>query len=157
MDLPDNILSHLDFVMAGLHTNCGYDDLGLERNTKTIIKAMENEHVQVISHPYGREFEVDMEKITKAAIANHTLLELNASYFYRHWIDDPKIWQRVQTMVKILKDNGQKILINSDAHSPYEVGRFDEVVSQLSQLGLSHEDILNYDPEAVLKMLRCSY
>ena len=94
-----------------------------------------------------------MEKVTQAAIANNVLLELNASYFYANRIDGPETWQRIQTMVRILKENGQKILINSDAHSPYEVGRFEEVISRFPDLGLSHEDILNYDPDEVLRLL----
>jgi len=156
LDLPDSTLSWLDFVIAGLHYDCGYDDLGVERNTETLIKAMQNKYVKVISHPYGRELKVDMEKVTRAAIDNNVLLELNASYFYMNRIDSQEVWDGIQTMVRILKDNGQKILINSDAHSPYEVGRFEEVISQFPRLGLSHDDILNYDPEAALKLLGCS-
>lgn len=156
LDLPDSTLSWLDFVMAGLHYDCGYEDLGVERNTETLIKAMKNKYVKVISHPYGRELRVDMDKVTRAAIDNNVLLELNASYFYLNKIANQEVWAGIQTMVRILKENGQKILINSDAHSPYEVGRFEDVISHFPQLGLSHDDILNYDPEAVLKLLGCS-
>ena len=56
-------------------------------------------------------------------------------------------------MVKILKEHQQKMLINSDAHSPFEVGRFDAVVAKFGELGIGPKDIINNDPKAVLKFL----
>lgn len=57
-------------------------------------------------------------------------------------------------MVSILKKRHQKILLNSDAHSPYEVGNFKDVISKFKELGISRKDILN-EKEA-LKILGIS-
>ncbi len=114
---------------------------------------MEKEYVKIISHPYAMGIEVDMEKITYSAIKNNVLLELNASYFFTGKTKKEEVWNGIKTMIKILKDNGQKILINSDAHSPFEIGRFGEVVAKFNELGISKKDILNYDKKAVLEFL----
>jgi|GEM_PF-4443465 len=59
-------------------------------------------------------------------------------------------------MVRILKENKQKMIINSDAHTPYEIGEFDLVVDKFKELGISESDVLNNDPEAVLKFFNRS-
>ena len=152
LDLPDDILKKLDIVIVGLHKNCGYLDQGIEKNTEVLIKAMENKYVKIVSHPYNSEMKVDMEKISKAAIKNKVLLELNASYFFKGKINNSEILDGIKTMVKILKENNQKILINSDAHSSFEVGRFDELISRFEDLGISDNDILS-DKDEALKIL----
>ena len=153
IDLPDSVLASLDLVIAGFHYNCGYEDQGVEKNTEVMIKAIKNKYVKVISHPYAKQIKVDIEKVTKAAIENDVLLELNASYFFKNTIDDPEVFSDIKMMINILKKNNKKILINSDAHSSFEVGKFEEVVMKKEELGIKDSDILNNYPEEVLAML----
>ncbi len=153
LDLPDRVLKKLDLVIVGLHKEVGYNDQGIDKNTEVLIKAMENQYVKIVSHPYGVSIPVDIDKVTHAAIKNNVLLELNASYFFTGKINNEVVWSGIKTMIKILKDNGKKILINSDAHSPSEVGRFEEVIAKFKELGINKKDILNYDKEEVLNLL----
>ena len=150
LDLPDNILKKLDVVIVGLHPGCGYLNQGIEKNTEVLVKAMNNPYVKMVSHPYWNKFDVDIEKITQTAIDKNIILELNASFFYRDGMLDEPTLNKVKLMVSILKEHGQKILINSDAHSPYEIGRFEEVIAGFEELGITHEDILNYDVPSIL-------
>ena len=57
-------------------------------------------------------------------------------------------------MVSIVKENGKKLIINSDAHNPFEVGRFEEVVEKFDELNITQADLLNYNVEEVLKLLK---
>lgn len=154
LDLSENILKKLDFVMVGLHADCGYINQDEEKNTEVLIKAMDNPYVKVISHPYATGLPVNIEKVTKKAIEKNILLELNASYFRLKKLENEEMWNKLKTMVKILKANNIKMIINSDAHSPYEVGRFDNVSTEFEELGIDDSDILNNDPEAVLKFFK---
>ena len=156
LDLPERVLKKLDLVIVGLHRECGYNDQGVDKNTEVLIRAMENKYVKIISHPYAVSMEVDIKKITYAAIKNNVLLELNASYFFTGKINNEKVWSGINKMVKILKENGQKILINSDAHSPSEIGRFEEVIAKFKDMGINKKDILNYDKKEVLDFLNIS-
>jgi putative hydrolase len=151
LDLPDSILKKLDFAMVGLHENCGYRDQGVEKNTEVLIKAMDNPYVKMISHPYASQIKIDIEKITKAAIEKNILLEINASYFRESKLADEEMWNKLKTMVKIFKANNIKMIINSDAHSPYEIGQFDDVAAKFDELGINNDDLLNNDPDAILK------
>jgi len=80
-------------------------------------------------------------------------LEINASFFYTNKLEDEVMWGKMKKMIKILKESGQKMILNSDAHSPYEVGRFQEVVDKFGELGIDEGDLLNDDVEGVLKFL----
>ena len=156
LDLSDKILKKLDIVIIGFHYNCGYIDQGIEKNTKVLIRAMQNPYVKMISHPYISKTEVNIEKITKEAIKRDILLEINASCFLKNRIKDEKMWSKLKIMIKILKDNNKKMIISSDAHSPYEIGQFDVVIDKFNELGIDKNDLLNNDKEAVLKFFNIS-
>ncbi len=153
IDLPERVMNKLDFVMAGFHLKCGYEDLGVEENTEVMIKTMKNKYVKIISHPYLHKMEVDIEKIALASIEHNVILELNASVFYLNTIENNLVYDDIKKMVKILKNNGSKILINSDAHSSFEVGKFDAVLNRLDELGLEKSDLMNNDVDYIYEFL----
>lgn len=142
--------------MAGLHEDCGYSDQGVEKNTEVLIKTMSNPYVKMISHPYASQIKVDIEKITKTAIEKNILLEINASYFRKSKLENEDMWSKLKTMVNIFKANNKKMIINSDSHSPFEIGRFDNVIAKFDELGINNDDLLNNDPDAILKFFNIS-
>lgn len=153
LDLSDKLLKKLDIVIAGFHENTDYTDLGIEKNTEVLINAIKNPYVKMLAHPYGYKAEVDIEKVTEAAIKSNILLEINASYFFKNKIADKEIWDKLKTMVRILKENGKKFIINSDAHNPFEIGRFEEVIEKFDELNITKDDLLNDNIEEVLAFL----
>lgn len=111
LDFPDEVLKTLDFVIASVHSNF--------RQTKTemterIIRAMENPYVKVIGHISGRMlekrpgYELDWERILKAAKRTKTALELNST---------PNRLDVAEEFLESLVDSGVKLVINTDAHS----------------------------------------
>ncbi|MDO8261065.1 MAG: PHP domain-containing protein [Candidatus Magasanikbacteria bacterium] len=153
LDLPDEVLEKLDVVIAGLHSGCGFNDLGIEKNTEAVIKAMQNPYVKILSHPYAKYFELDLEKIVQASIENDVMIELNASYIYTDRSKSETIYNNMIKTMKLLKAAGRKVVLTSDAHNHEEVGNFDEALARLAELGLEREDILNSDVGAVLDFL----
>lgn len=153
IDLSQKTINKLDYVMAGLHYGCGYIDKGEEENTKAMINAMKNPAVKIITHPYSSMIKVNIEEVVKASIEQNVLLEINASFFYNGKADDVEVNKKIKTMINILKSNNRKMLINSDAHSSFEVGRFEKLVERFAEFNLTDEDILNGSKEEVLKFL----
>jgi len=49
--MPDKVLKELDIVVASIHS--GFKN-PKEKITKRMLKAMENENVDIIAHPTGR-------------------------------------------------------------------------------------------------------
>lgn len=110
IDIKDEALKKLDFVIAGVHSSM---KMAKKEMTERIIKAMENPNVDIISHPTGRilnyrdEYQVDFDKILKAAKKTKTILEINAS---------PSRLDLKDINIKKAKDLEVKMIINTDAH-----------------------------------------
>ncbi|HMA54243.1 MAG TPA: DNA polymerase/3'-5' exonuclease PolX, partial [Acidobacteriota bacterium] len=79
LDLPDPILRELDLVLCSIHYNT---NLSKEKQTERVIRALDNRLVNVFCHPSGRlinerpAYEIDLEKVMKAAVARGCFLEL---------------------------------------------------------------------------------
>lgn len=110
LDYDEAILRTFDWVIASVHNGL---DLDKTEATRRLIRAMENPFTSAIGHPSGRHlltrpgYELDMEKITDAAVANQVALEINAS---------PK---RLDLDWRYLKDaahKGVRFIISPDAH-----------------------------------------
>ena len=120
LDLPDDVLAELDFVVAALHTGLRQDP---ERVTARMIGAIRNPHVDVIAHPSGRLIgeragaDLDMEAILRAASETGTALERNA-HPSRHDLNDVHVRRAVEL--------GVRLVISSDAHAvdDFDVLRF---------------------------------
>ncbi|NPB06854.1 MAG: DNA polymerase/3'-5' exonuclease PolX [Aquificae bacterium] len=106
LDLPDELLEKLDFVIASVHSRFSQD------NTERIIKAMQNPFVNMIGHPTGRQYgyregyPVDVDALIEAAKETGTALELNA--------------QRMDLSSELVRkcvEAGVPIGITTDAHS----------------------------------------
>ncbi len=111
LDYEDNVLEHLDWVVASPHAALTQDS---EAATKRLIRAIGNPHVCVIGHPTGRlvpsrrGLEPDMQKVIFAAAREGVALELNAN---DHRLDLRDVH------LKMAREAGVPICINTDAHS----------------------------------------
>ena len=82
LDLDDEILHELDFVIGSVHSG-----FNLPRNAQTarMVRAISHPAVDLIAHPTGRilggrpGYEVDIEALVAAAHEHDTALEINAS------------------------------------------------------------------------------
>ena len=110
LDFSDDVLARLDFVVASVHTLFTLDR---EAQTARIIKAIENEHVDMVGHLTGRllnkrePYDVDIAKVIDAAAANDTIIELNSNPWRLDL--DWRWWRRAS-------EKGVLCSINPDAH-----------------------------------------
>ena len=110
LDFADDVLARLDFVVASVHN---LSTLDREAQTARIIKAVENEHVDMVGHLTGRllnkrePYDVDVAKVIDAAAANDTIIELNANPWRLDL--DWRWWRRAA-------EKGVLCSINPDAH-----------------------------------------
>jgi DNA polymerase (family 10) len=107
LDLSDEILSQLDFVVAAIHSRFTQD------NTERILKAMENPYVNAIAHPTGRiigqrdGYPLDLETLFKKAAETSTALEINA-YYNRLDLRD--------SHCRLAQEFGVHFVISTDSH-----------------------------------------
>lgn len=146
IDIEDKVLARLDYVIAGVHSQF---KMPAEKMTERIIKAMENPHVDIISHPTGRlikkreEYRIDVEKILEAARGTKTALEINS---YPERLDLKDVY------IKRAKEEGVKMVINTDSHDPSQLHYIECGISQARRGWAEKEDIINCWPvEKLLK------
>jgi len=112
IDLPDDLLASLDFVVASIHS--GFQQ-PVERIMARFRSALENPFVDAIGHPSGRllgrreGYALDIEELAGTAAATGTMLEINASY--------DRLDLRA-AHARRAKELGALVVISSDAHSP---------------------------------------
>ena len=149
LDLPDAVLAKLDVVGASVHSHF---NLSREAQTKRIITAMENPHMDIIFHPTGRvinrrpAYDVDMDAIIAAAKRTKTVLEIDA-FPDRLDLKDEYVRKCVQ--------KGVKLSIDTDAHSVAHLPFLTWGIGQARRGWAERGDIVNAWPvEKMKKMLK---
>ena len=136
MDLDDEILSELDWVVGSVHSAF---NLPIEEQTARMIRAIENPHVDMIGHPTGRvlgaraPYDVDVAALIVAAQKSGTVLEINASE--RLDLKDEHAFAA--------RAAGVKLCIDTDAHSPKMLGNIEFGISVARRAWCEKGDIFN--------------
>lgn len=140
LDFSDKYLSKCDIVVAAVHSRFKSSKAEM---TKRILKAMENRHVNILSHPTGRlinaraPYEVDLGKIYDAAVANNVWLEVN-SFPTRLDLSDTNIKEAIA--------HKAKLVIDTDSHSADHL-RYMEIGIATARRGWAEKkDIINSLP-----------
>jgi len=150
LDYSDKILNKFDFVGIGIHTSFGISG---DDQTKRIVKSMENENVDFISHPtcriIGRRepLDIDMDKIIDVAKETDTYLEIN-SFPDRLDLND--------VHSKLAKERGSKFVIGTDSHSTVNLPFMNFGIATARRGWLEKKDILNtHSLRDIEKILGC--
>jgi len=137
IDIKDESLKKLDYVIAGIHSSFKMEK---ERMTERIIRAMKNPNIDIISHPTGRiikrrdEYQIDFEKILKAAKDLGVILEINSH---------PERLDLKDTYIRRAKEAGVKMIINTDSHHKSQLRLIEFGISQARRGWAEKKDIIN--------------
>ena len=149
IDIKDEALEKLDYVIAGVHSSFKMEK---GKMTERIINAMRNPNVDIISHPTGRilkrrdEYQIDFDKILRAAREYNVVLEINSC---------PERLDLNDQNIRRAKEAGVKMVINTDAHHKDQLRFMDLGVSQARRGWAEKEDIINTQPlEKLIKYFR---
>jgi DNA polymerase (family 10) len=149
IDITDEALAELDFVIAGVHSHFRQPR---EEMTRRILTAMRNPHVDIIAHPTGRilkrreEYEVTIDDLLKGAQETGTILEIN-SYPERLDLGDVNIFAAKQA--------GIKMVISTDTHNVDQLHLMPFGISQARRGWAEKKDIINAWPVGeLLKMFK---
>ncbi|WP_425449498.1 PHP domain-containing protein [Dethiothermospora halolimnae] len=100
-------------------------------NTKALINAINRYDIDLITHP-GAKVDIDTKELAKAAAKRGTALEINASH-----------GQLSLEYLKIAMEEDVKFMINSDAHTPEDVGNVKKGIDRAVKAGVGPERIVN--------------
>lgn len=116
LDLSKESLEKLDIVLAGVHS--GFD-MAEDEITRRLVRAIENENVDIIAHPTGRKlgergsFDLDWNQVFTRARETGTALEINAS---------PARTDLHDKLIKRALENGVRLSIGTDSHRVSHLG-----------------------------------
>lgn len=155
IDIPEEIISELDYLMVGLHPYVwpkGFSDGlsfslpnlmgmmfdGCSRwaagiNTQALVAAVNRYPVRVVTHP-GLGMAVDVEKLAAACAARDAAYEINVGHNF-------------QTVgeIKRAAECGVKFIINSDSHFTRSVGVLDSGLALLTHAQVPPAQVMNLD------------
>jgi DNA polymerase (family X) len=140
LDLSDDVLAQMDIVVASVHSHFNQDR---DTMTERLLKVISNPNTSIIGHPTGRQllrrdaYPFDLDAVLKAAAKHKVAMELNA-YPDRLDLNDVHL--------RLAKQHGVKIVINSDSHHTSHMEKLKYGVKQARRAWLTREDVLNTLP-----------
>jgi DNA polymerase (family X) len=140
LDLEDEMLAGLDLVLVSLHSRF---DLPSAQQTERVLKALEHPEVNIFCHPTARQInrrkpgEMDLDLVLRRAAELGVAVEANSS---------PNRLDLKDTHLKLARELGCKIVIDTDAHHTRELDQIRYGVEQARRAGLTAGDVLNTLP-----------
>ncbi|MDQ1450582.1 MAG: polymerase [Acidobacteriaceae bacterium] len=137
LDLSDEVLAQMDVVIASVHSLFSQPR---EEMTARILRAIENPYVRILGHPTGRKllsrdaYELDLPAILKRAAELGVAVEHNA---------DPNRLDLCDRDLRMAKENGCCVAINTDAHHVSSLEKMRYGIRQLRRAWLTPDDVLN--------------
>lgn len=137
MDLDDEALAALDFVVASVHSYMNQEPAEM---TARLLRAIENPHVKAIGHPTGRillhrdAYAYQFEEVASACAANQVAMEINAS---------PERLDLHAALVRSAKAKGVRFVVDTDAHHPRHLANMKFGVGMARRGWLEAGDVLN--------------
>jgi DNA polymerase (family 10) len=142
MDLDNEALSQLDFVVASVHSHMNLDEHAM---TDRLLAALENPYIHTIGHPTGRvllhrdAYAYAFEKIAARAAEKGVFMEINAS---------PERLDLHASLIRSAKSRGCKFTISTDAHHPKHFLNMRYGIKMARRGWLETSDVINTLPLA---------
>lgn len=155
IDLNDEILGLVDMVSAGFHFGAKTKTLkdgwflyvsnkltfgssklkskARDRNTKAMVNAINNNKINLITHP-GAKIDVDVIEVARAAGKRDTALEINSHHGHLS----------IEELREVMNEK-VKFMVNSDAHTKDDVGNVQAGIDRAVEVGLEKKQILNIE------------
>ena len=140
LDLPEDVLADLEWVQASVH---GGQRGSREELTKRVLAALESPYVSALSHPTGRLINhrppnaLDLEAVFARLAETGRAVEVNGL--------PPRLDLRDEH-VRLAREAGVPIVVNTDAHSPRGLENMILAVATARRGGAGPEDVVNTRP-----------
>jgi len=141
LTLPQDVRDRLEIVMAGCHPFTWIAEQSTSVRTDAVVHAIVKGFIKVYTHPVGWLYSVNLDSVIEAAQSTQTALELNASKLENSG--------EIRSFLEKCAKAEVSIVVNSDAHTADEIGRFEEAKSLLEDVDFPKNLIVNRSPEAI--------
>ena len=137
LDVGDEVLAELEVVVASVHSGMGMDT---EEATERLVSAVRHSEVDILGHPSGRlinsreGYDYDLGAVLDAAEEEGVALEVNAN---------PRRLDIRDTQVRRCVERGVPVAVNTDAHTPSDLGYVEYGVATARRGWAEKDDVVN--------------
>lgn len=143
----DGMLKHIDYAIASLHPPCIQPGTK-EENTNAILNVMDKDKIKIIGHLDDSRYPVDYELVVKKAKEKKILLEVNNSSLKPTTFREGAR-ENVTTMLELCKKYEVRIVLGTDSHISYDIGKFTFAEKIIEELEFPKELVINYNEEEI--------
>lgn len=140
LDIGERYLACTDFAIASMHTLC-YPPGDEDDNTEAVLNAIRNPYIDVIGHPGNPRYAIDAEALVAECWKLGKPMEINNHSFEGRKGSEPNC----RNIIRLCKQYGVPVVVSSDAHCSYTVGKFDHALKALEEEDFPEELVLNAD------------
>lgn len=139
LDIDPEEIDALDWVVASMHKHVLSPPKSQDQCTEAWLKIAKNPKVNVIAHSGSELYKYDYEKVIPEFGANGKLVEINNATFNirRESIKNCK------TIAQVCMKHSVPVVVNSDAHSSFQVGELSQALAMLDEINFPEELIVN--------------
>ncbi|MCZ2695827.1 PHP domain-containing protein [Bacteroides fragilis] len=137
LDLDDDILSKLDYVIIAVHRD---ELMKKSEATRRLIKAIENENANILAHPSSRLYQrkvglyTDIHKVIEACVRNNVAIEING---------DPDRLDLAPEYIKYAIECGAMFTVDSDTHNAIGFKNINNALRIAADNSIPTDKILN--------------
>ena len=149
LDVSDERLAKLDWVIASCHVDCLTPGT-VEEHTRAYLKLAENPHVDVIGHCGDERFRFDYERVIPVFGREGKIVEINNHSFAIR----PGSAENCREIALLGKKHGVRVVVNTDAHFAMEIGQVPQALAMLESIDFPEELVVNADFDRFLALAR---
>ena len=149
LDFPIGIQKNMDIMIASIHRLC-YKQRSVDEHTKTWLNVIKNPYVTVLGHTGQPAYKFDHETVIEAAKKHHKCIEINNHSFCVR----KGSYVICRQIAEVCKKIGAYIVVSSDAHTPFQVGVFDDALKLLEGIDFPENLIMNLNAERFIRYLQ---
>lgn len=138
LDLSDNILDGLDWVIASLHTPI-FSPATARQHTEAYLSVAANPRVDVIGHCGDSRYPFDEREVIRACARYGKIVEINSHSMTAR----PGAKENCPRIARLCAEEGVQVVVSSDAHYCDDIGNFSDALAFLQAMDFPQELILN--------------
>ncbi|MDD1764361.1 MAG: PHP domain-containing protein, partial [Methanobacteriaceae archaeon] len=137
LDIDMDVLEELDIVLAAIHSGVPFKPGTM---TDIILDVLENEQVDILSHPTGRKlkkrpaYDIDLDKVFETAAETGTILEVDGQ---------PKRLDLNDENIRMALKYGCRLAADTDAHHTRDLDYMELAVSTARRGWAEAKDVVN--------------
>ena len=134
----DTLIATVEKTVASIHGQDFLRGATSSQVTDMYLRALEVPKVLTLGHIDRTEAGFDVDAVVSAARDGHRLIEINEESLAR-----PASAERCRCVVERCAELGCPVVVNSDTHIAYKIGRFTRALALLDELQFPEELVAN--------------